>query len=364
MTDITITWPQVLRALTEGRELSADQATWAMESILTGDATPGQIGAFAMGLRAKGETAGEISALVPVMLAHASLVPEGARPGVRLDVVGTGGDHSHSVNISTMSALVAAACGAPVAKHGNRAASSSTGAADVLQELGLVIELEPEQIAATIDAVGIGFCFAPRHHPALRHAGPVRREIGIPTFFNVLGPLSNPGLATASLIGCADPTLAPVLAAALPSRGIRGIVVRGDDGLDEITTSTTTTAWDARTDEVVCTSIDPSDFGIAPVDAVMLRGGDHARNAELLRKTLGAVADTDPDIAQVRAIRDAVALNSAGALVSYDAAIGAPVLPLRQALTARLADARAVIDSGAALELLDRWVALTQKLAR
>lgn len=363
MTESAPTWPQVLRALSEGRELAPEQATWAMESILTGDATPGQIGAFAMGLRAKGETAAEISALVPVMLAHASIVPPGAKPGVRLDVVGTGGDHSHSVNISTMSALVAAACGAPVAKHGNRAASSSTGAADVLQELGLVIELEPEQIAATIDAVGIGFCFAPRHHPALRHAGPVRREIGIPTFFNVLGPLSNPGLATATLIGCADPTLAPVLASALPSRGIRGLVVRGDDGLDEITTSTTTTVWDARTDDVVTTSIDPKDFGIEPVNASMLRGGDHARNAALLRKTLGALDANDSDAAQVLAIRDAVALNTAGALVSYDAAIGKEVEPLRQALAARIADARAVIDSGAALGLLDRWVALTQRLA-
>jgi anthranilate phosphoribosyltransferase len=356
------TWASVLRTLSSRSDLDQVSVTWAMEQILDGVATPAQIGAFAMGLRAKGETPDEISALVSVMLEHCDWVPLPADL-IRLDVVGTGGDLSHSVNISTMAALVAASVGAPIAKHGNRAASSSTGTADVLAELGVVIDLSPEQVAACVNGVGIGFCFAPRHHPALRHAAPVRKEVAFPTFFNILGPLANPAGAQAALIGCADPALAPALAKTLALRGVRGVVVRGDDGLDEISTATTTTVWDARTSDVKILSIDPSNWGIERVDQQLLCGGMPERNAELLLKTFRGVETSDPDADRVRAIRDSVTLNAAAALTAYDAAMGRPVEDLVEAIAARMPVAREALESGAALAVLTRWIALTQQLA-
>ncbi|MEI8261272.1 MAG: anthranilate phosphoribosyltransferase, partial [Actinomycetes bacterium] len=199
------TWPVVLSRLLAGTELTPSEATWAMTEILSGNATASQIGGFAMALRAKGESAQEVAAFVEVMLAHALVVSRPLGPDVVLDVVGTGGDQSGSVNISTMEALVCAALGAPIVKHGNRAASSQTGTADVLEELGVAIDLSPEAVARSVHEVGIGFCFAPNHHPSLRFAGPTRRELGVPTVFNILGPLTNPGLATTALVGCANP---------------------------------------------------------------------------------------------------------------------------------------------------------------
>ena len=337
-----------------------------MNQILSGEATPAQVAGFVTALRAKGETPTEVAALVDVMLEHARLLDLGSgRPPVLLDVVGTGGDQSHSVNISTMAALVCAAAGAPIVKHGNRAASSSTGTADVLEELGVAIDLDPAGVSQSVALAGIGFCFAPTHHPAMRHAGPTRRELGVPTVFNILGPLTNPGLAEAALIGCASPTLAPVMADVLFRRGVRALVVRGDDGLDEISTITTTRVWDATGDVVVETTIDPTALGITLVQSDALRGGDSVRNALLLRKALGAADVDDADAEQVVAIRDAVALNAAAALVAFDAASGVAAsgeTPLQARVGRRLPDARAAIESGAALALLDRWIAVTRTL--
>ena len=333
-----------------------------MTSILTGEATSAQIAAFVTALRAKGETPAEVDALVSVMLDHARLLDLGPdAPAVVLDVVGTGGDQSDSVNISTMAALVCAAAGVPVVKHGNRASSSTTGTADVLEELGVVIDLEPEDVATSVREAGIGFCFAQVHHPAMRFAGPTRRELGVPTVFNILGPLTNPAGAGAALIGAASVVLAPVMADVLLRRGVRALVVRGEDGLDEISTSAATRVWDATADTVTEVVIHATDFGFDRADAELLRGGDRARNATLLRKALAAATgETDVDDARVGAIRDAVALNAAAALVAYDAAVGGPSsLPVVERIRVRSTHAREVLDSGAALATLDRWIAVT-----
>jgi anthranilate phosphoribosyltransferase len=367
-------WPAVLSTLLSGSDLDPAAAAWAMEEILNGAATSAQIAGFVTALRAKGESPGEVGALVEVMLAHARLLdfgPEGSP--VALDVVGTGGDQAHTVNISTMTALVCAAAGAPVVKHGNRAASSSTGTADVLERVGVVIDLPPDQVVTSVQRVGIGFCFAQTHHPAMRHAGPTRRELGVPTVFNILGPLTNPGRAQAALIGCASATLAPVMADVLHARGVRAIVVRGEDGLDEISTAAPTRYWDATGAVVREGVLDPADLGIPRTDPGLLRGGDPERNAALLRATLAAdVADgpAGPDADRVTAIREAVAVNAAAALVAHAAAVasaeGRPddERDLSVRVAEQLPTAIAVLASGAALDVLDGWIAVTQELRR
>jgi len=341
-----------------------------MEQVLSGQATGAQFGAWVTGLRAKGESAAEVGALVDTMLTHARLLDFGPEVApVALDVVGTGGDQAHTVNISTMAALVCAAAGAPIIKHGNRAASSSTGTADVLEELGVVIALEPEQVVESLQQAGIGFCFAQVHHPALRHAGPWRRELGVPTVFNILGPLTNPGGAGAALIGCANEVLAPVMADVLSTRGVRALVVRGEDGLDEISIAATTRVWDATGDAVVQMTLDAVDLGVPRTDPDLLRGGDSARNAELLVAALSASEPAGPDADRVRAIRDAVAVNAAAAMVAYGSAVHreSAGLAADADLTARVAaalpDVRRVISEGAALDVLQRWAAVTSSLA-
>lgn len=357
------TWPEVLAALVSGADLPSSAAGWAMSSILSGEATPAQTAGFVTALRAKGESATEVQALVETMLAHAILVPRAGLPAVVLDVVGTGGDSSHSVNISTMAALIASAAGAPIIKHGNRAASSSTGTADVLEELGVAIALSPDGVASCVEAVGIGFCFAPAHHPALRHAAPARKELGIPTIFNVLGPLSNPGQAESALVGCANLRLAPVMADVLLRRGVKALVVRGEDGLDEISTASTTRIWDVTGSEVVESVFDPTSIGVDRVDPGLLVGGARDRNAALLRQALDPQAEVE-DAERVAAIRAAVELNAAAALVAYGSAMGEPgagALPER--IAAQLPRVRAVVDSGAAWALLQRWAAFSSSLS-
>lgn len=365
-------WPEVLGALAQGRDLTADQTAWAMEEILRGDASGGQFGAFVMGMRAKGESPAEVEALVATMLAHARTLDFGTEPvPVCLDVVGTGGDQAHTVNISTMAALVCAAAGATVVKHGNRAASSSTGTADVLERLGVVIDLEPEAVVSSVREAGIGFCFAPVYHPALRHAGPIRRELAIPTVFNILGPLANPAGVGAALIGCANESLAPVMADVLRRRGVSALVVRGEDGLDEISIAAPTRVWDATGSEVVETVLDPADLGIPRSPHDLLRGGDSARNADLLRSALAGAEPAGEDAPRIRAIRDAVSVNAAAALAVY-AGAGGRVAGLESgaALEGSVADrvaaclpiARRIIDDGAALSILDTWADVTTRL--
>ncbi|HEU5035932.1 MAG TPA: anthranilate phosphoribosyltransferase [Nocardioides sp.] len=334
-------WPEVLTTLVGGTDLSAEQTAWAMGEILAGEATPSQIAGFAVALRAKGETIDEVTGLVESMYAVATPL---SIPGRLLDVVGTGGDRSMSVNISTMAAIVAAGAGARVVKHGNRSASSKSGSADVLEELGIRLDLPPHRVAAVADEAGITFCFAAAFHPAMRHAAVPRRELGIGTSFNLLGPLTNPAHAAAQAIGCADARVAPVMAGVFAKRGVDAWVFRGDDGLDELTTTTTSRLWRVHEGQVVETTVDPASLGIARGTAEDLRGGDAAHNAGVVRRVL----DGDPG-----PVRDAVLLNAAAALAVH----AAPGDDPDEALAAGLERARDAIDSGAARATLDRWVA-------
>ena len=251
-------WPELLACLLRGESLQAGQTAWAMDQIMSGDASGAQQAGFAVALRAKGETAEEVAGLVGVMVARAAalpLPPEIAQTSV--DTCGTGGDRAHTVNLSTLAALVVAGTGRPVVKHGNRAASSACGSADLLEALGVVVDLRPDDVATCVREAGIGFCFAPVFHPALRHTAAARREIGVPTVFNILGPLTNPAHPPAQAVGVADQRLAPVLADVLARRGTSALVFRGDDGLDELTTTTTSTVWTVLQGEVVAERFDP-----------------------------------------------------------------------------------------------------------
>ncbi|MEZ5115509.1 MAG: anthranilate phosphoribosyltransferase [Candidatus Nanopelagicales bacterium] len=353
-------WPSVLAALLRHEDLDAGSAAWAMDQVMSGDATPAQIAGFVVALRSKGETAAEVSGLVDAMLAHAVRVDW---DGPALDVVGTGGDKAHTVNISTMAAVVAAAAGAPVIKHGNRAASSQTGTADVLERLGVVIALPPDGVAACVREAGIGFCFAAAYHPAMRHAAVPRRELGVPTVFNVLGPLANPAQPSAALVGCADARLAPIQARVLADRRVHALVVRGEDGLDEVTTYAPTRVRDASRGDgtVVEDVLDPATLGIPAPAPGALRGGEAGENAAVLEAVLGG-STTGRDAA----VRDAVVLNAAAALVAYDAATGvagAADGPVTARVGERLDRARAAIDSGAAADVLRRWVAASSAAA-
>jgi len=340
------TWPAVLGQLIGGRDLAADDTAWVMDQVLSGDATPAQLAGFLVALRSKGETATEISGLAAAMLAHAHRIEVAERS---VDVVGTGKDQTNTVNISTMAAIVVAAAGVPVVKHGNRAASSASGAADVLEALGVAIDLPPAAVVACAAEAGIAFCFAPVFHPSMRYAGPVRRELGVPTAMNILGPLTNPAQPSAGLVGCADPRLAPVIAEVLAGRGASALVVRGDDGLDELTTTTTSTVWVAGGGAVERSSLDPSSLGLAAASREDLRGGDAAHNAAVARDLVAG--KTGP-------VRDAVLLNAAGALAAFDG----PITDLTAALTAGLSRAAEAIDSGAAEALLARWAEVSTRL--
>jgi anthranilate phosphoribosyltransferase len=333
-------WPDVLGALIAGQDLTAEQTAWAMGEVLSGEATPSQVAGFAVALRAKGESVDEVTGLVEAMYAVATPITVSGR---LLDVVGTGGDRSMSVNISTMAAIVAAGAGARVVKHGNRSASSQSGSADVLEQLGIRLDLPPARVAAVAEEAGITFCFAAAFHPAMRHAAVTRRELGIGTTFNILGPLTNPARAGALAIGCADPRMAPVMAGVYARRGVDAWVVRGDDGLDELTTTTTSRVWWVHGGEVTESVLDPADLGVPRGTTEALRGGDAAHNADVVRRLLAG---------ETGAVRDAVLLNAGAALAVYDA----PGTPPADALAAGLEKARDAVDSGAARAALDRWV--------
>jgi anthranilate phosphoribosyltransferase len=341
------TWPQILGVLADGHDLVADGAEWAMNEIMTDNATPAQIAAFGVAMKIKGPVPGELLGLASAMLGHSTVVPTAVEC---VDIVGTGGDRSNTVNISTMASVVVAAAGVPVVKHGNRAASSKSGGADVLEALGVNIALTAGGVAACVGQVGIAFCFAPVFHPALRFAAAPRKEIGIPTVFNVLGPLTNPAQPTSGLVGCAFADLAPVLAQTFADRGHSVLVVRGDDGLDELTTTTTSTVWRVADGTVRKETVDPTTIGLARVELEALRGGDAAHNAAVARDVFAG--STGP-------VRDAVLLNAAGALVAHRRSAGPD---LHENLREQIAVAADAIDSGAATTLLEDWVRVSNTL--
>ncbi len=318
---------------------------------MAGDAKPTQIAAFAVAMTMKVPTAAEVGELADVMLDHARRLPPGAVPEDAVDIVGTGGDGVNTVNLSTMAAIVVAAAGVPVVKHGNRASSSLSGGADTLEALGVRIDLEPEQVARSIAEVGIGFCFAPTFHPSYRHTSEVRRELGVPTVFNLLGPLTNPGWPRAGLIGCAFADLAEVMAGVFAARRASVLVVHGDDGLDELTTTTTSTIWRVQAGTVDKLTFDPAGFGFARAELDELLGGDAQANAAEARAVFAGAKG---------AVRDAVVLNAAGAIVAQ-AGLSSRA-EWQPAWEDGLARARAAIDSGAAEQLLARWVRFSQQV--
>ncbi|MFZ4297005.1 anthranilate phosphoribosyltransferase [Streptomyces cinereoruber] len=336
-------WPVVLDGLLTGRDQSAEDTAWAMDRILRGEATDAQIAGFAVALRAKGETVEEISGLVRTMYEHANTIEV---PGPSVDIVGTGGDGAKTVNISTMSAIVVAGTGAKVVKHGNRAASSASGASDVLEKLGVNLELTPRRVAEVAEEAGITFCFAVKFHPALRHVAAARKELGIRTTFNFLGPLTNPARVRAQATGVADARMAPIMAGVLAERGSSALVFRGDDGLDELTTTATSRVWVVWDGSVREEAFDPRDVGIDLVPVEALRGADASYNADVARRLLAG--ETGP-------VRDAVLLNSAAALTALEPGDGTLVERIR----AGIEKAAEAIDSGAARRALERWISVS-----
>jgi anthranilate phosphoribosyltransferase len=348
------TWPNLLTTLLRGEELATSDTSWAMGEVMAGDATPAQIAAFVIALRAKGETPGEIAGMVEAMLAAAARVDLASVLGAKsardaVDVVGTGGDRAHTVNISTMAAITVAGAGVRVVKHGNRAASSSCGAADLLEHLGVPLDLGPDEVARSVAEAGIGFCFAPRFHSGLRHAGVPRREMGIPTAFNFLGPLTNPAQPRAAAVGCADTRMAAIMAEVFARRGDSVLVMRGEDGLDEFTTTAPTRVWTVTGGAVTESVVDAADLGLARATADDLRGGDAATNADVCRRVLAG--EPGP-------VRDAVVLNAAAALAAYAGLEG----DLGKALAAGMERAAAALDSGAAASALARWIEVATAL--
>src|SRR5262245_12920393 len=293
------TWPSLIGALVNGESLTAEETAWAMNEIMSGEATASQIAGFGIALRAKGETVEEMAGLARTMLDHALPLHI---PGHVVDLVGTGGDGAHTVNISTMGAIVAAAAGARVAKHGNRAASSACGAADVLEALGVRIGLPPGATARLGGGVGSVFLFAPLYRPALRHTAAPRRELGVPTVFNFLGPVANPARPGSLAVGVSDPRMGPVIAGVLAARGCSALVFHGDDGLDELTTTDTSRVWVVHDGTVSETVFDPAAVGLTRARPEDLRGGDAAHNAAVARAVLGG--ESGP-------VRDTVMLNAA-----------------------------------------------------
>jgi anthranilate phosphoribosyltransferase len=303
-------WPDAIGRLLRGEELPADLVEQAMTAILSGQATDAQIAGFAVALRAKGETATELAALVRTMLRFAERVDLTDVDEPIIDTCGTGGDRAGTVNVSTMAALVAAAAGVRVAKHGGRAASSQCGSADVLETLGVVIDLGPAGVARSVREAGIGFCFAPRFHAGLRFAAPARRELGTPTTFNFAAPIANPAGVKRQIVGVSDPAMAERLIAMLAQLGAeRALVFYGHDGLDELTVTTTSTIHELCDGEIAVYDLDPEDLGIPRADRTALAGGDAAGNADIVHKVLAGASGP---------IRDIVTLNAAAALLVAD----------------------------------------------
>jgi anthranilate phosphoribosyltransferase len=345
-------WSHALGKLVESKDLTALESSSVMEEILTGLRSQEEIAEFLSSHTKKSGTAEEVSGFIEAMYAHAAPISISERA---VDTVGTGGDGFHTINISTTAAIVAASAGARVIKHGNRAATSKSGAADVLEALGVKIDLDGGKVATLFSELGLGFCFAPIFHAAMRHAGPARKSLGYPTIFNILGPLSNPAKPAAYSIGVASEKMFPIVAEVLRARGVDALVFRGRDGLDEITLSTVTDIFVIGNKKMISTSIDPQELGISRSGVEALRGGSAGENAAHLREILrGKQAKMGP-------MRDVVLLNAAATLIAFDGV--AKILSteksgkLEEAFSATLVKVTDAVDSGAANDLLDRWIA-------
>ncbi|SLM89385.1 anthranilate phosphoribosyltransferase [Brachybacterium nesterenkovii] len=345
------TWPRLVHQLVRAEDLSAADAAWAMHEVMDGQASALHLASFLVALAAKGVSPQELAGLADAMVEHA--VPLEAPAGA-VDIVGTGGDLAQTVNISTMSSIVIAAAGHPVVKHGNRASTSRSGSADVLEALGIRLDLPPQTVQEMVHRTGITFCFAQVFHPSMRYAVEARKGVGIPTVFNVLGPITNPGRPAASAVGVADPTMAPTVAQVFAGRGTSALVFRGQDGLDELTVAAPSDVWEVRDGEVAHHELDPEALlGVprSPIDA--LRGGTAEDNAQVARDLFDGAHGP---------VRDAVALNAAAGIhaaraASADRSDGAA---FEERFAAAHAEAVRVLDSGAPREVLERWSRASQ----
>ena len=344
------TWPTIISSLLDGEDLSVSDAAWCMEQVMTGTVTHAQLAGFLIALRVKGETVDEIVGFRDAVLEHA--VPLPVDP-MALDIVGTGGDRFGTVNVSTMASVVAAASGVPVIKHGNRAASSSSGSSDVLAALGLDLSLPAERVAQVLGEAGITFAFAGAFHPGFRHAGPVRAELGVPTVFNFLGPLCNPARPEASAVGVAHLDRVPLIVGVFQTRGATALVFRGDDGLDELTTTGDSHMWEVSRGTVKEHDLDPRELGIPRASIDDLVGGDAAHNAAIVHEVFAG---------ERGAVRDIVVLNAAAGLVAFE--LAKDPSQFQRAVLDRFRDKMAVaeeaIDSGAAARKLEQWISATK----
>ncbi len=349
-----LSWPLVLGRLLEKTALDRASASWAMNQIMAGEATEAQVGAFMIALRAKGESVDELAGLVDVMLERSVMLDTG---NDAVDIVGTGGDLVGTVNISSMASVLTASAGVPVMKHGSRSASGKTGSSEMLEVLGIRLDLSPEKVADVFREVGVTFFFAPVFHPAMRHVAPIRKQLGVPTTFNFLGPLANPAQPIATSLGVANATIAPLMAAELAARGRTALVFRGDDGLDELTTTADSQIWQVSGGAVSEFTLDPRKFGLARADRDQLIGADPHHNAQVARDLF----DNNTD-GNLGAVRDIVVLNAAAGVVTYELAKDATRSDVD--LDVRFADAvervTRALESGDARSKLSQWISATQ----
>ena len=352
----SLSWPFILGKLLDRHDLERAEAAWAMEQIMSGDCDPSVTGAFMLALRSKGESVGELAGLVDTMLENSVILDTGNRA---VDIVGTGGDMIGTVNVSSMASIVTAAAGVPVMKHGSRSASGKTGSSEMLEVLGIRLDLSPERVAQVFREVGITFFFAPVFHPAMRHVAPIRKAIGVPTTFNFLGPLANPAQPIATSLGVSDAKLAPLMAAELAARGRTGLVFRGNDGLDELSTTGQSHIWAVSGGKVTEITLNPATFGVKIAEIGQLIGGDAHFNAQVTRDLLAGERSGN-----LTAIRDIVALNAAGGLLAFELATSAPEVVdqkwFDERFAAQLQIAFEALDSGAAAKKLSAWMDATQ----
>jgi anthranilate phosphoribosyltransferase len=340
-------WDLIFNSLSAAEDLSADHITWAMGQILEGKASNDQIKQFLLGLKAKGESANEVQALLTQMYSYCAPINIPLRA---VDTVGTGGDGANTINISTTAAIITNAAGARVVKHGNRAVSSKSGAADLLEALGIKIDLTGSEVEQTVHKIGIGFCFAPIFHSSMKHAAVARKELGTPTIFNILGPLANPAKAIACAIGVARAELLPLMSQVLLEQGKEGFVFRGDDGLDEVSLSTTTQVIQINDGKLTQSEFNPADLGITTSSVSDLLGGDAKYNADMTMKIFSGLKGP---------MRDAVTLNAAFAIAAFKADFD---LPLQTQIANGFVLANKAIDSGAALSVVKKWGELTNEI--
>jgi len=340
-------WDLIFNSLSAAEDLSSEQITWAMGQILEGKASKDQIKQFLLGLKAKGESAKEVQALVSQMYSYCAPINITERA---VDTVGTGGDGANTINISTTAAIITNAAGARVVKHGNRAASSKSGAADLLEALGIKIDLTGSEVEQTVHKIGIGFCFAPIFHSSMKHGAAARKELGTPTVFNILGPLANPAKAIACAIGVARAELLPLMSQVLLEQGKEGFVFRGDDGLDEVSLSTTTQVIQINDGKLTQSEFNPADLGITSSSVSDLLGGDAKYNADMTMKIFSGLKGP---------MRDAVTLNAAFAIAAFKADFD---LPLQTQIANGFVLANKAIDSGAALSVVKKWGELTNEI--